>query len=154
MRRLAGFQGKRWPDLGDFPLPYPLELPYVPEVLPTVGPMDYPLEGCSKNFFVCCVDGTVAGTLRQGLSGRAPLVLAPQTIMCKEAESFTEEDNSPLHVGIYISLVDLIVCKVTPVILHGVVSLERGPKKFNIGRLTLFQHPIEAGIFRIHLVEC
>jgi hypothetical protein len=48
-------------------------------------------------------------------------VLAPHTSLCLGVESFTEENRSPLHVGTYIS-VDVTVCKVTLVILHGVVS--------------------------------
>jgi len=32
------------------------------------------------------------------LCGRAPLVLAPHTIMCMIVESFAEENRSPLHV--------------------------------------------------------
>ena len=48
-------------------------------------------------------------------------MLAPHTSLCLGVESFTEENRSPLHVGTYIS-VDVTVCKVTLVILHGVVS--------------------------------
>ena len=45
--------------------------------------------------------------------------------MCMGVKSFTEESRSPLHVGTCISNVDVNVCKVTPVILHWVVSPER-----------------------------
>ena len=38
----AGYEGKgKYPNLGDFPLPYPWEPPYVPTVSSTVGVMDY-----------------------------------------------------------------------------------------------------------------
>ena len=43
------------------------------------------------------------------LCGRAPLVLAPHTIMCMGVESFTEENRGQPHVPSYISLVDVTV---------------------------------------------
>jgi len=52
----------------------------------------------------------------------APLVAVPHTTMCMGVDVFTEENRCPLHVGTYISLLDVTVCKVYPVILHGVVS--------------------------------
>ena len=58
------------------------------------------------------------------LCGMDPLVAVPHTTMCIEVDSFTEENRSPLHVRALISLLDVTVCKVTPVILHGVVSPE------------------------------
>ena len=40
------------PFLAESPFPYPEEPHYVPTVLPTVGPMDYPLPGYSRNLQV------------------------------------------------------------------------------------------------------
>ena len=51
-------------------------------------------------------------------------MLAPHTTMCMGVESFTDKNRSPLHLGTYISLLDVTVPKVTPVILHRVVSPE------------------------------
>jgi hypothetical protein len=57
-------------------------------------------------------------------------------------ESFTEENRSPLHVGTYIS-VDMAVCKVTPVILHGVVSPEKAVTQTGRGGVTRWSHEVE-----------
>ena len=55
-------------------------------------------------------------------------MLAPHTTMCMGAESFYGgEQESAARGDLYLLTVDLPVCKVSPVILHGVVSREGIP---------------------------
>ena len=50
----AGYEGIFGGSATENPLPYPYETSHASTEVPAVGPMDYPIPGCSRN--LCVVD--------------------------------------------------------------------------------------------------